>query len=228
MISVPSPFQPYWVLTDEPSTLRCIISEQIVMQPCLVIKILPRQPQRLVKVRPAVADVRRILSKPPDIPRPHQRSICRRHLLRRARHIRVVIPHLPAFSLSRHAHHRRVRLFRIVQICPPALLLHVLLQQPEPHPHKVRPAPRRMARVPPVRRLAGSPPQRIVAVVRLRVAADDTRQLPLRVPLQLLVTPRGQLAPLVVAIAYRWSKKTLATFLRPSYISKHSYFSIRS
>ncbi|MBE5600964.1 hypothetical protein HIN52_23355, partial [Salmonella enterica subsp. enterica serovar Typhimurium] len=42
-----------------------------------------RQPQRLVKVRPAVADVRRILSKPPDIPRPHQRSVRRRHLLRR-------------------------------------------------------------------------------------------------------------------------------------------------
>ncbi|HGD9908400.1 TPA: hypothetical protein ACGK7T_004235, partial [Salmonella enterica subsp. enterica serovar Typhimurium] len=64
---------------------------------------------------------------------------------------------------------RRVRLFRIVQICPPALLLHVLLQQPEPLPHKVRPAPRRMARVPPVRRLAHPPAQRIVPVARLRI-----------------------------------------------------------
>lgn len=44
MISAPSPFQPYRVLTDEPTTLRCIISEQILMQPRLVVKILPRQP----------------------------------------------------------------------------------------------------------------------------------------------------------------------------------------
>lgn len=44
MISVPSPFQPYRVLTDEPTTLRCIISEQILMQPRLVVKILSRQP----------------------------------------------------------------------------------------------------------------------------------------------------------------------------------------
>ncbi len=44
MISTPSPFQPYRVLTDEPTTLRCIISEQILMQPRLVVKILPRQP----------------------------------------------------------------------------------------------------------------------------------------------------------------------------------------
>lgn len=44
MISVPSPFQPYRVLADEPTTLRCIISEQIWMQARFIVKILPRQP----------------------------------------------------------------------------------------------------------------------------------------------------------------------------------------
>lgn len=44
MISVPSPFQPYRVLTDEPTTLRSIISEQILMQSRFIVKIRPRQP----------------------------------------------------------------------------------------------------------------------------------------------------------------------------------------
>ncbi len=44
MISVPSPFQPYWILTDEPATLRYIISEQILMQARFIVKIRPRQP----------------------------------------------------------------------------------------------------------------------------------------------------------------------------------------
>lgn len=115
------PRQPYRITAYEPSALRRIVPEQIVMQPRLFVKILPRQPQRLLKVRPAVADVAPVLSKSRLVARPHQRAVRRGHLLHRARHVRVVIPDFPAFSASRHARYRRVRLFRVVQVRPLSL-----------------------------------------------------------------------------------------------------------
>ena len=107
-----------------------------------------------------------------QITRARPLSVCGRHLLRR----------------SHHARYRRVRLFRVVQVRPPPLLRHFLLQQPEPLPHKLCPAPRCPAGVAFVCRLTHPPAQRIVTVVRFRVAADDPHQLPLRAPFQLLAT----------------------------------------
>ncbi|EDS5976380.1 type I toxin-antitoxin system SymE family toxin [Salmonella enterica subsp. enterica] len=52
--------------------------------------------------------------------------------------------------------------------------------------------------------------------MRLRVAADDPRQLPLRVPLQLLVAPRGQLAPLVIAVTVTTTARQPVVHHRPA------------
>lgn len=55
----------------------------------------------LLNVVHAAADVSTFFPKSAVITRPHQRAVGLRHFLYRARHVRVVIPHLLPFSTPR-------------------------------------------------------------------------------------------------------------------------------
>ncbi len=142
-------------------------------QPCRrSSKMLPRQPQRHGESTPAVADVT-AFSKPHSVYLRPQRSVAA--VTSRRRHVRVVPTDIRVNSAA--------RVFASLQmhVRPTPPLLHVLLQ---PDPPQVRPALRAVWPVcrPYVALRIRLPSASLAAGCVSVFAADDPRQLPLRVP----------------------------------------------